>query len=208
MDGTPAAGLPASNDDLTAKARIRNAALELFAAHGTSAVPLRTVAARAGVTVGLVQHHFTTKDGLRSAVEEQIVEYHAQAIARVPDEGPPADVAAARDASVREMLARHPAVVDYLRRSFLDPAGSQLLIRLTELGRSEVVRLRAAHLASTDRPESDQVIAMMVRQMGTLFLQPLVDAMWEHLREPGTPSADKPRLSVSTEPAEPHGPHV
>ncbi|MCA0155500.1 TetR/AcrR family transcriptional regulator [Tsukamurella sp. M9C] len=208
MEGTPAAGLPASNDDLTAKARIRNAALELFAAHGTSAVSLRAVAARAGVTVGLVQHHFTTKDGLRTAVEEQIVEYHAQAIARVPDEGPPADVAAARDASVREMLARHPAVVDYLRRSFLDPAGSQLLIRLTELGRSEVVRLRAAHLASTDRAESDQVIAMMVRQMGTLFLQPLVDAMWEHLREPGAPSDDKPRLSVSTEPAGSHGPDV
>ncbi len=208
MEGTSAAGLPASNDDLTAKARIRNAALELFAAHGPSAVSLRAVAAHAGVTVGLVQHHFTTKDGLRSAVEEQIVEYHAQAIAHVPDQGPPAEVAAARDASVREMLGRQPAVVDYLRRSFLDPAGSDLLIRLTELGRSEVVRLRAAHLASTDRPESDQVIAMMVRQMGTLFLQPLVDAMWAHLREPGAPSDDKPRLTVGTEPAPPRHPSV
>lgn len=197
--------LPATSDDLTAKARIRNAALELFAAQGASAVPLRAVAARAGVTVGLVQHHFTTKDGLRGAVEEQIVEYHARAIASVPDEGPPAEIAAARDAAVREMLARHPAVVDYLRRSFLDPAGSRLLIRLTELGRSEVVRLRAAHLASTDRPESDQVIAMMVRQLGTLFLQPLVDAMWEHLREPGAPSDDKPRLSVTTESGRPQG---
>jgi len=44
---------------------------------------------------------------------------------------------------------------------------------------------------------------MMVRQMGTLFLQPLVDAMWEHLREPGTPSEAKPVLSVSTEPGRP-----
>lgn len=56
--------------------------------------------------------------------------------------------------------------------------------------------------------KSGQVIAMMVRQMGALFLQPLVDAMWEHLREPGAPSNGEPRLSVSTEPAEPHGPDV
>ncbi|MBS4103865.1 TetR/AcrR family transcriptional regulator [Tsukamurella paurometabola] len=208
MEGTPETDLPATNDDLTAKARIRNAALDLFAAHGTSAVSLRAVAARAGVTVGLVQHHFTTKDGLRGAVEEQIVDYHAQAIARVPDEGPPAEVAAARDASVRAMLARHPAVVDYLRRSFLDPAGSELLIRLTDLGRSEVVRLRAAHLASTDRPEPDQVIGLMVRQLGALFLQPLVDAMWEHVREPGAPSDAKPRLTVGTEPGRPDAPTV
>jgi AcrR family transcriptional regulator len=192
--------LPATGDDLTAKARIRNAALELFAAHGESGVSLRAVAARAGVTVGLVQHHFKTKEGLRSAVEQQVVEYHAQAIARVPDDGPPAEVAARRDASVREMLSAHPAVVDYLRRSFLDPAGSQLLIRLTELGRSEVVRLRAANLASTERSESDQVIAMMVRQLGSLFLQPLVDAMWVHLRGPDAPSEEKPALTVRSEP--------
>ncbi|KXP08157.1 TetR family transcriptional regulator [Tsukamurella pulmonis] len=208
MEGTPAAEVAATDEDLTAKARIRNAALELFAAQGTSAVSLRAVAARAGVTVGLVQHHFTTKEGLRSAVEEQIVEFHARAIAGVPDEGPPAEVAAARDAAVRAMLARRPAVVDYLRRSFLEPSGSQLLIRLTELGRSEVVRLRAAHLASTDRSESDQVIGLMVRQLGTLFLQPLVDAMWEHLRTPEAPSQAKPVLSVSTEPGPPDRPGV
>ncbi|CAM3756662.1 MULTISPECIES: TetR/AcrR family transcriptional regulator [Tsukamurella] len=196
--------LPATDDDLTAKARIRNAALDLFAAHGESAVSLRAVAARAGVTVGLVQHHFKTKEGLRSAVEQQVVDYHAQAIARVPDDGTPAEVAAARDASVQDMLASRPAVVDYLRRSFLDPGGSQLLIRLTELGRSEVVRLRAANLASTDRSESDQVISLMVRQMGSLFLQPLVDAMWTHLRGPDAPSDEKPQLSVITAPLDPH----
>ncbi|ADG80687.1 Transcriptional regulator, TetR family OS=Tsukamurella paurometabola (strain ATCC 8368 / DSM/ CCUG 35730 / CIP 100753 / JCM 10117 / KCTC 9821 / NBRC 16120/ NCIMB 702349 / NCTC 13040) OX=521096 GN=Tpau_4118 PE=4 SV=1 [Tsukamurella paurometabola] len=196
----PVTDLPATDTDLTAKARIRNAALELFAAHGESGVSLRAVAAHAGVAVGLVQHHFKTKEGLRAAVEQQIVEYHAQAIAGVPDDGPPPEVASARDAAVRQMLARHPAVVDYLRRSFLDPGGSDLLIRLTELGRSEVVRLRAAQLASTERAESDQVIGLMVRQMGTLFLQPLIDAMWEHLRGPDAPSDEKPQLSVTTAP--------
>ncbi|GAB3135463.1 TetR/AcrR family transcriptional regulator [Tsukamurella serpentis] len=192
--------LPATEQDLTAKARIRNTALQLYAAHGESAVPLRTVAARAGVTVGLVQHHFKTKAGLRDAVEAQIVECHARAIAQVPDDGPPAEVAAARDASVRTMLAAHPAIVDYLRRALLDPNGSDLLIRLTDLARSEVVRLRAANLASTDRAETDQVIALMVRQLGTLFLQPLVDAMWAHLQGPRAVTSGKPELTVSIAP--------
>lgn len=200
VERTPATEVAASHGDLTAKARIRIAALELFAAQGTGAVSMRAVAARAGVTVGLVQHHFTTKDGLRRAVEEQIVEDHARAIASVPDEGPPSEVAAARDAAVRAMLAQRPAAVRYLHRSFLDPDGSELLIRLTELGRSEVVRLRAAHLASTGRPESDQVVGLMVRQLGILFLQPLVDAIWEHVREPDAPPEAKPRLTVGTEP--------
>lgn len=61
----PSAALRA--DDLTAKARIRNAALDLFAAHGAEATSLR--AAAAGVTVGLIVHDYGTKEALREAVE-------------------------------------------------------------------------------------------------------------------------------------------
>lgn len=49
--------------DLTARARIRNAALDLYAASGEDKVSMRAVAAEAGVAVGLVQHHFKTKEG-------------------------------------------------------------------------------------------------------------------------------------------------
>ncbi|MFE3189435.1 TetR/AcrR family transcriptional regulator [Nocardia sp. NPDC059240] len=191
----PRAGI----NDLTTKARIRNAALDLYAEQGEDRVSMRTVAAAAGVAVGLVQHHFKTKDGLRDAVERLIVDYHAQAIAQVPDDGSPGDVAAARDAAVRAMLETHPTVVNYLRRALLDPKGNggRLLTRLTELTRVEIARLRGAGLASTSRPESAQVIGLMVRQVGHLFLQPMVDAMWEQLTEPGTPPEGKPELSVT-----------
>jgi AcrR family transcriptional regulator len=190
----------ASDDDLTAKARIRNAALDLYAEQGEDRVSMRAVAAAAGVTVGLVQHHFKTKDGLRNAVEQLVVDYHAQAIAQVPDNGTPAQVAAARDEAVRAMLEAHPTVVNYLRRALLDPngGGGHLLVRLTELSRSEIARLRSAGLASTDRPESAQVIGLMVRQVGQLFLQPMVDAMWEQLTEPGAQREEKPGLVVTT----------
>lgn len=187
------------DQDLTAKARIRNAALALFAEQGADRVSMRAVAAAAGVTVGLVQHHFKTKEGLRSAVDQLIVDYHAQAIASAPVEGTPAQIAAARDRSVRHMFETHPEVVNYVRRAMLDPASDngQLFARLTELSRSEIVKARESGLASTQRPESAQVIEIMVRQLGQLFLQPMVDVIWDQLAGSRSPADDKPELTVS-----------
>lgn len=101
----------ASGEDLTAKARIRNAAMDLYAEYGEDRTSMRAIAAAAGVTVGLVVHHFGTKDRLRDAVEK-LVDYFAQAIAQVPVTGTPAEIGAARDAAVQEMLAANPAVVN------------------------------------------------------------------------------------------------
>ena len=36
----------------------------------------------------------------------------------------------------------------------------------------------------------------MVRQLGHLFLQPMIDAMWRQLAEPGATDTDKPTLEV------------
>lgn len=60
-----------SDADLTARARIRDAALARFAADGFGA-PLRAIAADAGVSPALVIHHFGSKDGLRRACDEQV----------------------------------------------------------------------------------------------------------------------------------------
>lgn len=177
---------PGGDADLTAKARVRNAALELFAEHGEQRVSLRKVAAHAGVTLGLVQHHFKTKDGLRKAVDQRVVDYFAAAIAEVPDEGLVEGVSAvaARDDAVRAMLRDNPVVVDYVRRDALDPAsGGSLLRRLTALSAREVARARETGLASTERSESTQVVAVMVRQLGELLLAPMIDVMWGQLGE-------------------------
>ena len=188
----------ASGGDLTAKARIRNAAMDLYAEYGEDHTSMREIAAAAGVTVGLLVHHFGTKDRLRDAVEQLVVDHFAQAIAQIPVTGTPAEIGAARDAAVAEMLTANPAVVNYLRRAVLNPNASsgRLLERLTELARREVTQLRATGVASTTRPESSQVIGVMVRQLGHLFLQPMIDAMWRQLAEPGATDADKPILEV------------
>ena len=62
-----------SGDDLTATARIRDAAIEMFGRDGFT-VGVRTIAAAAGVSPGLVIHHFGSKEGLRKACDDHIVE--------------------------------------------------------------------------------------------------------------------------------------
>jgi len=59
--------------DLTAAARIRDAALEQFGQHGFG-VGLRAIAEAAGVSAALVIHHFGSKDGLRKACDDFIAD--------------------------------------------------------------------------------------------------------------------------------------
>jgi AcrR family transcriptional regulator len=58
---------------MTAVARIRDAAIELFGSRGFD-VGVRAIAEAAGVSPGLVIHHFGSKDGLRKACDDYIAE--------------------------------------------------------------------------------------------------------------------------------------
>jgi AcrR family transcriptional regulator len=65
----PSAPLEPASADLTARARIRDAAIILFAERGVEAASVRDIARTAGVSGGLVRHHFGSKDDLRSACD-------------------------------------------------------------------------------------------------------------------------------------------
>ncbi len=84
-------------------------ALTSFAAHGTSATTLRAVAAAAGVSLGLVQHHGGhQRAGPRSRHVEP-AHAHRQASARAADHAPSAStVGAIRELMLREGLFRQP----------------------------------------------------------------------------------------------------
>lgn len=56
-------------DDLTARARIREAALRLFGEQGFDQATIRGIAEAAGVSSGLVRHHFGSKEALRDACD-------------------------------------------------------------------------------------------------------------------------------------------
>ncbi|GAB2810569.1 TetR/AcrR family transcriptional regulator [Lentzea nigeriaca] len=63
-----------SASDLTARARIRDAALTRFGADGIAGTSVRAVAADAGVSPALVVHHFGSKEGLRQACDDYVLE--------------------------------------------------------------------------------------------------------------------------------------
>jgi AcrR family transcriptional regulator len=60
--------------DLTAQAKIRNAAIAQFATDGFQKTNLRAIAAEAGVSASLVIHHFGSKEKLRMICDEYVLE--------------------------------------------------------------------------------------------------------------------------------------
>ncbi|MGV8979065.1 MAG: TetR/AcrR family transcriptional regulator [Cellulomonas sp.] len=157
--------------DLTARAIIRNAALRLFAERGHDAVTVREIASAAGVSPGLVVHHFGSKDGLRAAVDAHAGEAFDALFAGLGEQDLAAMLAAGEvTGSLAEAFTRsfpHGSPLPaYLRRLLLtnDPAGAalfgrwylatrQLLDAMVEAGvavPSEDPAVRAAFLLVND----------------------------------------------------------
>ncbi|SFW73425.1 TetR family transcriptional regulator [Amycolatopsis australiensis] len=61
-----------NDEDLTARARIRDAAIRLFTERGTEKTSILDIAREAGVSGGLIRHHFGSKDGLREACDTYV----------------------------------------------------------------------------------------------------------------------------------------
>ncbi len=63
--------------DLTARARIRDAAIACFAEEGFGA-SFRAIARRAGVSPGLITHHFGSKDRLRAECDAEVLRQYTE----------------------------------------------------------------------------------------------------------------------------------
>lgn len=116
-----------SPDDLTARARIRDAALVQFAERGIKGATIKGIAERAGVSPGLVQHHFGTKDNLREACDAAVIEVFRRQTTRGAASGEitkPDFIAGLYDAS--------PPLIRYLARAAVEggPAAATVLDEL------------------------------------------------------------------------------
>lgn len=138
-----------------AVARILTAALRAFAEHGYGGAAVRAIASEAQVSPALVLHHYGSKDGLRRACDERLMEYTAdkEGILR----GGPVP-------TVGEYLREHPEAYDvlaYLRRVMSDggPVATELFGRL----HAETERmLRVGQQAGTVRQTEDTDAAAAV----------------------------------------------
>ncbi|WP_079046112.1 TetR family transcriptional regulator [Carbonactinospora thermoautotrophica] len=123
------------SDDVTARARIRDAALARFGAQGVDRVSLRAIAADAGVSPALVVHYFGSKEGLRQACDAYVVEVIRRKSAWARQETDPASPSGL--AAMRSMLEAGDLVRRYLARALLDgsPQAAALfdeMVQITE----------------------------------------------------------------------------
>jgi AcrR family transcriptional regulator len=175
--------------------RIRTAALSSFATYGASATSLRTVAEAAGVSVGLVQHHFANKAGLVKAVDDHVMAVVVETIAQ-PIPPPPADSIAEMGGRVTRITAEHPDVVDYVGRALIDgsPLGMTIFDTLAAFG---MARWNRRKERGEVRPEVDVTWAALnslVLALGTMILRGHVE---RQLPEPLTTPAQLQRWQDS-----------
>ncbi|WP_328356223.1 TetR/AcrR family transcriptional regulator [Mycobacterium sp. NBC_00419] len=105
--------------------RIVEAALDVFAEHGAAGATLQMVANAAGVSVGLVQHHFGSKDKLIAAVDAQALSVIGAAMSQ-PLPSDPTEAVLELGRRVIFLLSERLTAVDYLARLLVEgaPAGA------------------------------------------------------------------------------------
>lgn len=115
-------------DDLTARARIRDAALVQFAEHGIKGATIKAIAEQAGVSPGLVQHHFGTKDNLRQVCDDAVIEVFRRRTTEGVESG---DIT--KPDFMAGLYEATPPLLGYLRRAAVEggPAAAAVLDEFT-----------------------------------------------------------------------------
>ncbi len=168
--------MPALPDDLTARARIREAAFRRFAAQGVAATSLRTIAEDAGTSAALVVHHFGSKEGLVRAVDDAAVATFRAALEELPTGQAPDALSADFGAVFERVIGGDPVMRAYLRRALLqdEPASTALLEEMLEVTRAGLELIdRAGGL----RPLADdqwRPYQVLFIALGSMLLEPLL----------------------------------
>lgn len=151
--------------DLTARARIRDAALTVYAHHGAKGATVQVIAAEAGVSTGLIRHHFGSKDGLLAACDTHAIGALLEQAHRVlADES-------TQPGFLTGMYHSSRSEVRYLARALIE--GSRSAAELYEVGSDLAERFlseRWPERFAPDSPATRDAAAVM----STMHLGPLV----------------------------------
>jgi len=154
--------------DVTTTARIRQVALELFAAEGVAGTSVRAIAAKAEVSPALILHHYGSKDGLCRAVDEFVVDFVGEVLENFAQHG-----VTEEGAKAFTRFSEQPALVEYLSRSIIagGPAGEALFAKMATLGIDSFTEMQAAGLIRD--VEDPQVVALylLAADFGMMLLR-------------------------------------
>jgi AcrR family transcriptional regulator len=131
-------------EDLTARARIRDAALRLFAERGIDGATIRDIAKEAGVSPGLVRHHFGSKEALRDTCDA----YALAQLMRIKEQA----VIEGQMSDLGFMSAAHPTVLQmyrYFARSMVDgsPSAASMFDEMVDLAEQWLARHHPGQVA-------------------------------------------------------------
>jgi len=139
-----------SKEEGAAAERIRNAALEGFANNGARATSIRDVARAAGVSPGLVQHHFANKGTLQEAVDEHVLETLWQTFGDIPEGG--AEFFKEMGDQITGFVDEYPTMMRYVARAIIE--GEEASLRIFDvfvaLAESHIERLKKAGILRED----------------------------------------------------------
>ncbi len=175
-------------EDLTARARIRDAALRLFGERGVEGTTIRDIASAAGVSGGLVRHHFGSKDDLRAACDA----YALSQLMRIKEQA----VLEGQLANPAFMSAAQPVMLTffkYFARSMVDgsPAADAMFDQMVELSEQWLIehydgeiRDPHAHAALLIAMEMGALAmrSQLSRALGADILEPEGNVRWLHAR--------------------------
>lgn len=166
-----------SPDDRTARARIRDEALALFAARGQDGVTMRDIAAAARVSPALLVRHYGSKDGLVAAVDDHVVSSLEAVLTEMTTRTATSGLDPATVPSMLDGLTTHlppdSAIPAYLSRLLISggAAGTALFARLHRLSRDTLDAMVAAGTASPGADPDMRAAFLLVNDLAVLTLR-------------------------------------
>src|ERR1700739_3340304 len=156
--------------------RIRDAALEVFAVHGASDATLQMIADAAGVSVGLIQHHFGSKDGLIAAVDRYALAVVATTMS-APMPVSAADAVIEAGGRAKFLIAAGVTEVDYLVRMMVtdSPTGTAVFDGLVAIGIARWQQLADSGATDTDIDVTWAALNPMILALGAIILRRHLD---------------------------------
>jgi AcrR family transcriptional regulator len=166
--------------------RLIHVSMRLFSEKGFDGVTVRDIAAAADVSVGLINHHFGSKEGLREAVDRYFLRQFEEVLLQQPRANVmnPGSTAEGRDEIadwVEDWIERH---IDdwnlskaYMRRALLEGSdwGAKLFERFYQVVRTGIDRMDADGQIRGDVDRLWLPLLVMYMELGTLLLEPYVD---------------------------------
>ncbi|CAM4080188.1 transcriptional regulator BetI [Mycobacterium basiliense] len=165
-------------DDRTARARIRDEALQLFARRGPDAVTMRDIATAAGVSPALLIRHYGSKDGLIEAVDQHVVTTFELLLVQMTQQTGTGGLDVAAVPSLLDGLATHlppaSAIPAYLGRLLITGgrAGADLFERLFRLSQNALDQMVSAGIASPGEDSAVRAAFLLVNDLAVLTLRP------------------------------------